>query len=173
MSFFYFEKKVLFVINLTFVTVQGKNYCQIAVPLPNLVHEFFLVYVVFQLNAVDQFKQRAEVGGLNTLQVPAGRVFCENVIKQSDIVEVFRNGHFQCHTAGFADAVPQHLYQNQHCRDHCEEHKDKPHMSAAVDAADHTGCHCKKNIGNIFRVTGNSTIPTKGKDARKAQGTCH
>ena len=56
---------------------------------------------------------------------------------------------------------------------HYEEHKDKPHMSAAVDAADHTGCHCKKDIGNIFRVTGNSTIPTEGKDARKAQGTCH
>ena len=85
MSFFYFEKKVLFFINLIFVTVQGKNYCQIAVPLPNLVHEFFLVYVVFQLNAVDQFKQRAKVGGLDTLQVPAGRVFCKNVIKQSDI----------------------------------------------------------------------------------------
>ena len=95
-SFFYFEKKVLFVINLIFVTVQGKNYCQIAVPLPNLVHEFFLVYVVFQLNAVYQFKQRAKVGSLDTLQVPAGRVFYENVIKQSDIVEVFRNGHFQC-----------------------------------------------------------------------------
>lgn len=78
---------------------------------------------VTQRDAVLQLVERAHVGGLDALERVRGGVGVKQIVKQSVVVEVFRDGDLQQTLIGAPRTEVQPRQQQEHRRDDDEKHR--------------------------------------------------